>query len=90
MARDERLRVDPWTGESGRSYFEHLRPADRALALGRRAAVFHGDLDGVFDLPFGFALYAVGFCCHQGLLVAAPHSLGLPRFPLAEAPRARE
>lgn len=43
------------------AYPEHLRPADGARALGRRASVLHGYGLGALHLSLGPALYAVGF-----------------------------
>jgi hypothetical protein len=67
------------------SDLEHLGPALRALALGCRTAVLHGDLNGVFDLPLRFALHAIRFCCHVGYLRLVPGPFpGSPAIPLDE------
>ena len=65
------------------SDLEHLGPALRALALGCRTAILHGDLNGVFDLPLRFALHAIRFCCHLGYLRLVPGPFpGSPAIPL--------
>ena len=62
---------------------EHLGPALRALALGCRTAILHGDLNGVFDLTLRLALHAIRFCCHLGYLRLVPGPFpGLPAIPL--------
>ena len=67
------------------SDLEHLGPALRALALGCRTAILHGDLNGVFDLPLRFALHAIRFCCHLGYLRLVPGPFpGLRAIPLEE------
>src|SRR5579872_3328449 len=47
-----------------RPNLEHLRTALGTFTFRRRAAVFHGYLHGIFDLPLGLALHTVSFCCH--------------------------
>jgi hypothetical protein len=65
------------------SDLEHLVPALRALALGCRPAILHGDLNGVFNLTLRFALHAIRFCCHLGYLRLVPGPFpGLPAIPL--------
>jgi len=70
---------------------EHLGPALRAFALGRRTAILHGDLNCVFDLTLRLALHAIRFCCHLGYLRLVPaHSLTRGRFPLEHAPKRKK
>jgi hypothetical protein len=60
---------------------EHLGTTDGTLAFHRGTAVLHRDLDCVFDLALGLALYAIRFCCQLWYLrcgQAIPPSSAIP------------